>query len=97
MGQGWSSCSSGGGGCGVIQLGEGALSSVRIDAINSASGGYSTVFGTKNTASGYISTIGGGDNNTASCNQSTIGGGSSNTASGYISTIGGGEKNTASK
>jgi hypothetical protein len=80
----------------VIQLGTGTLSSVRIDAINSASGNYSTVFGTRNSASAQGTTIGGGGLNSASCDFSTTSGGTLNSASGYVSIIGGGLNNTAS-
>src|SRR5207253_9126925 len=52
--------------------------------------------GRSNTASGYVTTVGGGEANTASSNYATVGGGNSNTASGYAGTVGGGNVNTAS-
>lgn len=47
-------------------------------------------------ASGFRSTVGGGEGNTASDGYATIGGGSGNTASQANATIGGGQGNTAS-
>jgi hypothetical protein len=84
-------------GGGVIQLGTGTCSSVRISNNNTASGYVSTVSGGYcNTASSYYSTVSGGRNNTASNYFSTVGGGRNNTASGYNSIISGGSNNTVS-
>jgi hypothetical protein len=49
-----------------------------------------------NTASGELSTIGGGDGNEATASASTVAGGGINVASGPVSTVGGGNANTAS-
>ena len=86
---------------GIIAVGAGTCSTVRVDNNNTASGCYSTVSGGQcNTASGRRSTVGGGGGliaspgNTASGNNSTVSGGITNTSSGNGSTVGGGDSNT---
>lgn len=85
---------------GIIAVGAGTGSTVRVGNSNTASGACSTVSGgANNAASGCYSTIGGGRLNTASGSNSTVGGGGGyygHTASGNCSTIGGGDSNTAS-
>jgi len=78
---------------GVIQVGTGQKSSVRIDNGNTASGDYSTILGSLNSANANFDTISGGlSNNMSSCNGST-----STCAILYCNTsgsIGGGKCNT---
>jgi hypothetical protein len=82
---------------GIIAVGAGTCSTVRVDNNNTASGACSTVSGGKcNTASCDYSIVGGGFSNTASGFNSTIAGGINNITSGSSSTIGGGRGNTAS-
>ena len=57
---------------GVVQLGTGSQSSVRIDNGNTASGVYSTILGSLNSANANFDTISGGlSNSMSSCNGST--------------------------
>lgn len=88
------------------------LQTIRISALDVASGSNSVIAGgannrasgngafvgggTTNVASGSNAVISGGTNNTSSSTRSTISGGSSNTASGTNSTVSGGASNVAS-
>ena len=70
-------------------------SNVSIGPGHTNTGTHAFVAGQSNTASGNISTVGGGTDNTASGAISTVGGGVDNTASGLFSTVPGGGSNTA--
>jgi hypothetical protein len=73
------------------------LQIVRADATQVASGYVSTIGGgERNTASSFYSTVSGGYNNTSNGSRSTIGGGGNNGASGSYSTVGGGGSNGVS-
>jgi hypothetical protein len=68
----------------------------RAQADQVASGDYSVVGGGRNNrASGFASTVSGGDANVASGDYSTVAGGLNNAASGDYSTVMGGEANMA--
>lgn len=63
---------------------------------NNVSGASSSVFGTGNTASGFVSSVSGGRDNVASGTYSAVSGGHTNTASGQDAAISGGQFNLAS-
>lgn len=86
------------GGSGVVDVGAGTDSSIRISNNNTSLGDCSTVFGFNNDGDGDFSVIGGGSCNIANINHSTVSGGYTNTASGLYfgaSTVAGGALNTA--
>ena len=64
--------------------------------LNSLSGPFSAMLGAVNTASGYASSVAGGQNNFASKDFASVSGGDGNTASGFASSVSGGDGNTAS-
>ena len=94
--------SGGGGGsgpascCWIVQCGSGLTSTMRICATNTASGCYSTAFGSLNNASASYSTVSGGLFSTSSGIGSVVSGGLTHTASNCYSTISGGYRNTTS-
>lgn len=64
---------------------------------NSATGDFSIAAGNLDTASGYVSTVSGGELNKALADYSTVSGGYDNTTSNFSTTIGGGAYNRASE
>ena len=72
-------------------------STVRLDVNNTASNSYAASLGGRNnTASGYVTFIGGGCGNQATFGYSSVSAGRSNTSSGCLSHVGGGINNTSS-
>ncbi len=63
---------------------------------NTNTGATSFVAGLNNTASGVVSTVGGGGSNTAAGLGATVGGGTANDVTANVATIGGGNGNTVS-
>jgi hypothetical protein len=82
----------------IVIAGTGLNSTLRDGTDNVASGEYSTAFGTVNSATGFSSTIAGGDGNLATAGRATIVGGSANeiTLNSEYSFIGGGGFNRVS-